>query len=95
MRLDVVKIRALIESADLEDARRVIRRMIRLGARRRLYFYAARNFITDFDSVLLTQRHRNVQQVIIDAAQAKATEAQAATTVVQLLIIFDAIADNL
>lgn len=91
----VTKIRALIESADLKDGRRVVLRMIRLGARQRIYFYATKNFIVDFDGILVTQRHRVFRQNIMDAAQVKATEAQAATTIDELLVIFDRISQTI
>ena len=83
--------REAILNASLEDARPVVLRMVRLSFRRRLYIYARRHSIVDFESVLVTQRNRDFQQSNIDAAQLKATAAQVAASVEELLVVFDSI----
>ena len=85
------RFRQAIAAANLTDALSLVLRAIRLSFRRRLYWYAQHYSIVDFDHVLVTQRHRNFRQALTSAAQAKATEAQAATTVNELLVIFDQI----
>ncbi|KKK77290.1 hypothetical protein LCGC14_2855110 [marine sediment metagenome] len=92
---DTAQIRTLIEGASLQDGRKVVLRMIRFGARRRVYFYAKKNFITDFDSVVVTHRHRDRKDQIIAKAQEHAATAVAATTIEELLAVFDLIAPNL
>ena len=91
MSIKADRLREGISAASVANARPVLLRMIRLSFRRRVYQYAQHHSIVDFDSVLVTQRHRNFNAATIAAAQAKATEAQNATTINELLVIFDQI----
>lgn len=91
MSIKADKFREAISAASLSDARRIVLHIIRLSFRRKLYEYAQHHSIVDFDHVLVTQRHRDFRQTLTDTAQTKATDAQAATTNDELLIIFDTI----
>jgi hypothetical protein len=89
------KVRERIAASDLETARTVVLKMIRLAGRAIVYRYAQRRFIFDFDSVLVTQNHRDFRDNAITNAQTRATDANNATTVAELLVIFDDIAQHI
>lgn len=85
------KIRIIIENSSLENARRGTLRMLRLAIRRRIFFYAQNNFIVDFGDVVVGQRHRDWRINLLNNAQTLVTSVNAATTVPELLIIYDQI----
>jgi len=89
-------IREQIATSDLATGQSYMRRVIRYAARRRLYLYAERNFIVDFDDAqLVEQSHRDYRQSVIDFASNRATEVNAAVTVDELLAIFDLISQHI
>jgi len=91
--LHLTKLRFLIEISELEASRAGMLTLTRRAARNRVFKYAQKNGIIDFqDTVLVEQPHRNFRQNAIDFALARVSEVQAATTNTQLLNVFDQIA---
>ncbi len=89
-------IRDRIESSELPAARQIVTRVIRRAARKRIYEYAARKYITDFHHpILVPQRHRDFRDQVVAQATTLAAEAQAASGVPELLAIFDQVAPHL
>lgn len=87
------RIREYIQTQSASDARAVVLRQIRLFARKTLREYADEHYIIDFqDTVLVQDRHRDKRTDIISDAQSRATAANAAANMTELLVVFDAIA---
>jgi ribosomal protein L16/L10AE len=88
-------VRARIAAAELETARAVVLRMIRRAGRSIVWRYARKHLIIDFNDTLVTQNQRDFRDNAITNAQTRAVDANNATTVDELLIIFDDIAKHL
>ena len=94
--INVAQVRAQLEAAELERARSVVLRLVQLAGRRRVFAYAQKNYIVDFDLLdVVSQRHRDRRNQIITRAQGHRATATAATTIEELLAVFDLIAPNL
>jgi len=89
------EVRAVIENASLQEARRMTLRMVRLAAKKRIWRYARQHRIVDFSDAVVIQRHRGARDTIISGAQANATSVNAATTVDEVLVVFDSISQFL
>lgn len=90
-----IMVRGLIVSASVSEAKRMTLRMIRLAARKQIWTYADKHWIVDFDSVIVTQRHRDARDNVVSTAQANAVIVNGATTVSECLAVFDSIAEFL
>lgn len=88
-------IRTAIQTASLQEARRATLRMIRLAAKKQIWRYAQRHWIVDFNDAVVTQRHRNARDSIISDAMVTATSVNDATTIAEVLIVFDSISQFL
>ena len=84
-------IRGFIANSSVVDAKQKVLNVLRITARHIVYKYAEKYSIYDFDSVLTEQRHRDKLQAILDSAQTRVAAIQAATTIDELLVIFDQI----
>lgn len=93
--IDIETLRTRIESANFAAAQSVVLRLIRRSFRIGVYRYAQHNSIVDFGNALVEQQHRDFEARAVANAQAKAIDAQTATTISELLIIFDSISDRL
>jgi hypothetical protein len=86
--------RAIIETKPAGEARDMVLRLIRRIARHRVYEYGIEHFITDFqDPVLVTDRHRTFRADVVTQASTRAAAANAASSMAELLVVFDDIAE--
>jgi hypothetical protein len=86
------KQRALLATQSLVIGQTFCKKFLRRLARFRVYHYAERYKITDFqDAILVEQVHRDFRQSVIDATQTKVVEVDATITVAELLIVFDSL----
>lgn len=87
-------LRQSLSIMDFDGCRTAMIRIVRIAIRRHIFAYARDNHIIDFaDTQLVEQRHRDFLQNAKDAGVSKAADIQAATTVAELLTIYDSIAD--
>ena len=90
------KIRVLIEVAELSEGKRILLRFIRNVVRFRIYKYAGKNYIMDFEeTILVPQRHRDERDRLITLGTNFATQTTAALDTLELLSIFDIVAANI
>lgn len=88
--------RELLQSqSTLADARSLLQLMIRRAARKRIFDYAQRHYIYDFDAVTAEAKHRDYRDTVLAFATTKFNEAQAATNATQLAAVFDTIEQHL
>ena len=80
-------VRASIAAASVNDAKRGTLRMVRFALRKRIFRYAQRHYITDFNDPIVTERHRVWRQTALTNAQDLATQANAATTIAEILVV--------
>ena len=84
--------RAKLVASTLVDAQPFIAKNIRRITVHRLWEYANRNRIMDFDSAFVTQSFRDQRDSIEAWGTARLTATSAATTLAELIVIFDDIA---
>lgn len=88
--------RIIIAAQTLPDGRDMVHRQIRWIARKKVRIYANEYNIIDFqDTALVTDRHRTKRTDIITEAQARVADANAATDMAELLVVFDSIAPEI
>ncbi len=90
------QIRVIIEANDVLGARLIVAGQIRLIARRALSTYVQNNYIHDFgDTNLVSQRHRTFLANLKSTTRTRSLNVQNATTLAEVLAIFDAIAPQI
>ena len=83
-------IRDVIAVQELEEARQTTARQARYRARKRLWDYAQDQWIIDFnDTETVSQRHRDWRASLVTTVTDTLNQVNAATTVDELLVIFD------
>ncbi len=88
------RLRAMLEASDLATAQTRMRYIIRRAARNRVYSYARRQKIVDFDdTVLVSNRHRTFRENVVSQATTKVGESDAASSVAEVLAVFDSISE--
>ena len=86
------KKRAVVAAMTVTDAQTSMRRLIRRAGLRSLWNYAQRHHITDFaDAILVEQAHRDQRQNAIAAAQTRVVTVNTATSIADILAVFDEI----
>lgn len=88
-----IQFRILIENGSLIESKKLLIRFIQETARDKLWQYAQKHRVIDFNDPILTRtRDETFRQTIIDLATTAITNTNNSTTVSELLIIFDNIA---
>ena len=93
--IDAPHIRKRIAEADIETGRMYLGRMVRRHVRGLIRRHADRFDIRGFADGFVGERHRQWEASIRQDAQGRLQRVANAVTVEQLLIVFDAIADEL
>lgn len=96
MQVVTVAIRNKLERMEFSEAQAAMVRLVRRAARKRVYEYANRNYIYDFnDTPFVEQVHRNWKDSAEAQGSTLASNVQNATTIEELLTIFDLIVEFL
>ena len=92
IKVNVVIMRAQISALPLEDARTRLYALMRRAVRARLMDRAKRFDIMDYDDALLVEDHHRVfRDNIVNIATGYVSQVQAATTIEDLLVVYDEI----